>query len=229
MLVSNVPRFKLLAGDRLEPSPALPDVAALNGDTKFPICVTFWRPSENTLQLHRCPLWDESLGLTPTRSIALDILHTFHLGIVLVWAKFVVWYILRSRIWGEHEKQACDQISIAVLRFRNELMAFYGRERQKGVHHTEVSDITQKMLGSPTQPKLKVKGMEAFGVLCFCMDRLKTYKARLDGRCNVLIDSGECLLRMVVVWKAQPWAMTTEANTVPRPELVLGFVLLLVC
>ena len=76
-LAGPVEEAGLLKGDRLEPSPSLPDVGDFEGIQSFPAQVTFWRPSRSTLLHHRSPLWDRSLGICPVRSIAIDLLHTF--------------------------------------------------------------------------------------------------------------------------------------------------------
>ena len=72
---------ELRVGDRLEPNEQLRDVGKLE-DTATPAWAVFWRRSMDTICLHRSPLWDEAIGITPTWSIALDLLHTLYLGLV---------------------------------------------------------------------------------------------------------------------------------------------------
>ena len=59
----------LRPGDRLEPNASLPDVADFEG-LALPARVLFWRPEEEPVCQHRCPLFDASIGITPNRSIA---------------------------------------------------------------------------------------------------------------------------------------------------------------
>ena len=76
-LTRDLPALGLLLGDRVEPSPDLPDVGALER-ISTPAWVLFWRPDDQTLANHRNPL----LAATGVRirSLALDTLHTLHLG-----------------------------------------------------------------------------------------------------------------------------------------------------
>ena len=81
----------LLSGDRLEPSRVLIDVAAFdtleNMQVGQEVEITFWMRSEESLCLHRTPLWNPRLGLTPSRVICVDVLHTCHLGVLNCWTK----------------------------------------------------------------------------------------------------------------------------------------------
>ena len=75
VLINNV---QLKENDRLEPSETLPDVGAIFDDIdKFPIDVTFWRSSLETLTRHRNPIFDQEIGITPQRSLTADVLHAF--------------------------------------------------------------------------------------------------------------------------------------------------------
>ena len=94
-LLQDFDELNLKVGDRLEPCNLLVDVGEqFNSLTEFPRTVLFWRPSEQTLCLHHCPLFDPLLGLSPTRSIALDTLHTLNLGVMNSLCKEVVWFFL---------------------------------------------------------------------------------------------------------------------------------------
>ena len=63
----------LLKGDRLEPSEFLDDVFAFDGIRHFPAWVRFWRPSAQTVSLHRNQLFRvKGFGI---RRLVPDILH----------------------------------------------------------------------------------------------------------------------------------------------------------
>eukprot|EP00959_Pyramimonas_sp_CCMP1952_P039578 827882-Pyramimonas_sp.AAC.1 len=75
-----------MAGDRLEPSRALPDARALEC-AALPITVTFWRSrrAEGGGKIsdavgHGCPLFSAALCASPHRTLAVDSLHTLFLG-----------------------------------------------------------------------------------------------------------------------------------------------------
>ena len=69
-LQRDFPALGLLAGDRVEPSPQLPNVALLE-EVVTPAEVVFWRPSMETMARHRNPLLDLTIGIT-TRIICGD-------------------------------------------------------------------------------------------------------------------------------------------------------------
>ena len=76
----------LLRGDRLEPSESLLDTHSLRS-VRLPVTLVFGRTrfgNDTKLPLdsmhHRCPLFDERLHSSPVNSLAIDELHTLHLG-----------------------------------------------------------------------------------------------------------------------------------------------------
>ena len=74
--------MKLEAGDRLEPSPNLQDVAEFDNITRsmLPILLCFWRASKEAKVNHRNPILCEELG-TDITNFRIDTLHTLHLGV----------------------------------------------------------------------------------------------------------------------------------------------------
>ena len=100
VLVNGVPLRK---GVRLEPTMSVPDTGfafdSLGADA-FPVVTTFWRRSRETLTRRRNPLFNEEYGLTFERSMTVDMLHAFFIGIMLSLTKFVVWFLLDAKLWG---------------------------------------------------------------------------------------------------------------------------------
>eukprot|EP00969_Alexandrium_andersonii_P047041 2063811-Alexandrium_andersonii.AAC.1 len=84
-LATPVPEVGLLAGDRLEVTERLQDVAAFDQMINFPTEVVFWRASRMSLAHHRSNIWDEDIGITPTNTICLDLLRTLYLGPMMSW------------------------------------------------------------------------------------------------------------------------------------------------
>ena len=102
-LVAPFPELKLKAGDRLELCSGLPDVGAFFSISSFPpegVPLLLWRAENETLCLRKCPLFNRDIGLNPNAAVALDLLHTNHLGVMLVYCRHVVWEFLRSGTWG---------------------------------------------------------------------------------------------------------------------------------
>ena len=89
-LTGPAPTLGLLAGDRLEPCFALPNVGALE-TLAVPTTVTLWRCSEETIARHRNPLFGGIANICPTRKLTIDVLHCLHLGVVKVWCAHAIW------------------------------------------------------------------------------------------------------------------------------------------
>ena len=88
VLQVDLPDQRLLAGDRVEPSVSLPDIAKLEATCSrgAPLGITFWRKDNETLCTHRCPLWDDRLGISPATTLAFDTLHVLYRGTMLEWS-----------------------------------------------------------------------------------------------------------------------------------------------
>ena len=81
-----------------------------------------WRPSAESLCTHRCPIWDDEIGLSPRRSIALDLLHTLHLEPMQSWRKMTAYLLLDAPIWGLFESTEAERHVVGVASMRAELM-----------------------------------------------------------------------------------------------------------
>ena len=94
--------------------------------------------------------------------MALDLLHRYHLGVMLVYCRHVVWEFLRSGVWG-----VAASIKTSALGLRSELRAWYASRRQS--HSTENvtqnADVTPSLFGSMEDPKLKTKAAETWRML----------------------------------------------------------------
>lgn len=123
-LRENVPELGLVAGDRLEPSVGLQDVAAFEAISSFPAVVLFWRQSAETLARHRNPIFDEALGLAPEKTLCIDILHALNLGVFSNFCHCALWALVNNGAWG---RRACadETVAAAALAIRNELKVFY--------------------------------------------------------------------------------------------------------
>ena len=98
-LAAPFPELKLIAGDRFGTCLDLPDVGAFFRISSFPPDGVAVDSLNGTLCLHRCPLFNRDIGLTPNTAVALDLRHTYHLGVTLVYCRHDVWECLRSGVW----------------------------------------------------------------------------------------------------------------------------------
>ena len=128
-LRAGIPELSLRTGDRLEPSADLPNIGDFEAlVSRLPARVVFWRRDNNTVALHRNPIF--SVPGVSIQSMAIDVLHTLHLGVF----KTYCWATLRGLIaadaWsvGTCTVDVRDQLSVA--RCRVELLGWY-KDRKK--------------------------------------------------------------------------------------------------
>ena len=210
-LAQSVPHLGLLAGDRVEPTTTMPDIGSgFDKPKSFPVQVLFWRPGSQTICLRRCPLFCKELGITPTRTLALDQMHTLYLGVANVVARHILWDLLKSGIWNAGGQSEVERLQIAVLSLQGELMYWYSqRARQfptEGL--TRMTALTHKMLGTAAKPKLKAKAAESWGVMLFSRAMLEKYASRLGPQHARLAEAVGCIERVVSVMKAAGMNMT---------------------
>jgi hypothetical protein len=188
----------LLKHDRLEPSPALPDVGQLDGATP-PIRVVFWRSSKQTRTTHRNPLFDLTLGIS-TACIAIDALHTLHLGVFKHFVQLVFWLLIDCNYCFDEAtarmKTKEERYPMIVMRLRSDLWAFYD-DYEKSVGHrvTRLTDLTIAMLGENAKRKLKTKGAETRWLMPFALHMLVRYANALGEQGRVLHSAGLAMER----------------------------------
>jgi hypothetical protein len=198
---------QLLANDRLEPSDTLPDVGDLHLIQTFPANITFWRRSNQTLTNHRNPLFDRELGVTPRRSLTVDLLHAVFLGILNVWGRIAIWKLLMCGCYGAHGTQT-ETLRAGVLVLRSLLMTWYPEHQSE--HNddlTRVADLTVKMVGKQDDPKLKTKGAETWGISLFLIEQLRHFSHMLGSDGDRILIAGEMLEQIVRSWKAHDWTI----------------------
>jgi hypothetical protein len=211
-LKGDIANLGLLAGDRLEPTPSLLDVADFEG---LPIGteVIFWRTSEDTIARHRNPLFNKALGLAPNRCLAIDTLHGWNFGPLKNWCKVAIWYLLASGFFGVLGT-AEENILVSLLMLRNALHIFYTTAANRKL--TRVHDFTIKMLGTQATPQCKTKAAETFGVMLFLIDQLRTHRERLSDESAILLEAGECLATVTNIWN-------THGTQIPDDAIQLCF------
>ena len=123
----DLPDLFLKAGDRLEPTETLIDVQGFDDLVDFPVQVLFWRCSEQTACLRRCPFWDADIGITPSIVICIDMLHTLYLGSIHTWCKTVLWLMLLNGVcfffFGSNTGRATTSCSPGLQGGTNEMVS----------------------------------------------------------------------------------------------------------
>jgi hypothetical protein len=213
-LVGPVPELNLLTDDRLEPSPSLPDVDGLAA-AELPIEVIFWRKANDTLTRHRNPLFCDALGLSPRRNLTVDELHAVNLGVMNVYCKTVIWFILLGGVYGALGTRE-ENVASAVLGFRHDLMIWYKTALIPNL--TRVSNFKPKMIGTSAEPKCKTKGAETWGMLLFILAMLTRHANNLGERGARYLAAGEALRRVVDIWRENANRVPTAAIQDTRGE-----------
>lgn len=202
---------ELLKDDRLEPSESLMDIGCLDQIVNFPVVVIFWRMSAETLTRHRNPLLDRAIGITPKRTLTVDVLHAFFLGILNIWCRISIWQLISSGSYGDVGNQG-ENVRMAVLVIRAALLNWYRQYEQDhpGETLTRVADLTPKMLGTQNDPKMKTKGAETWGVALFLIDELRVRAETAGEHGNTLRMAGGSLEKIVRIWKRNDWTMPRQ-------------------
>ena len=143
---------ELKYGDRAEPSESLVDVQQLRWAT-LPLSVTFWRSrfGEHTKLVldsvhHRCPLFDNRLGTSPARTLAVDELHTFHLGLLHRTTSAALWRTVLGNPW-DFQGSNKSIIDKGVRKLWIDLKAWQ-QDPKNGIPRGQgLNNLTPKMLG----------------------------------------------------------------------------------
>jgi hypothetical protein len=203
---TDMPMHSLLKHDRLEPTIVYPDIAAVDSCTVFPIVLTFWRQSSETLCTHRCGLFSRRSGLLP-ESLCVDELHTMHLGVIEEYNLAVFWQMLDSDALGVRGGLPKDAYhEIASLKIRAELLKWYSltKRADKAKPLYQLQDFRMSMLGSSNKRSLSgVKAAESGTLLAFCAENARKYEHILPGG-KALAECGRCLLEYLSQTRSAP-------------------------
>ncbi len=144
--VSGVP---LRAGDRLEPSPSLCDIAAL-AKSAVPIKIVMWRANKDErgrvqdAMNHRCPLFSKALGTAPATTLCVDALHALYFGPVMRWVTAALWRFVLHNVF-RYPGPLENIISLGTKAISAELD--FWQHTQNIPHANRIGSITPGMLG----------------------------------------------------------------------------------
>jgi hypothetical protein len=119
------------------------------------------------------------------------------------WGKVVVWALLLGGVWGTFEANQEERTVVAIMSVRAAMLAWCKSETAAGNTHTQIDNITRKMIGTGTAPTLKLKAMETYGFLPFLLVALRRYQDKVE-HAHILIEAGDALFKMVVLMKSAP-------------------------
>ena len=200
--------LQLQRGDRLEPSTELPDVAAFPKIAVFPLTITFWRQSHETMTRHRNPLF-AIVGVSLVRSLTVDMMHSLHLGVMLLFCRLVLWYLLMEGLWCRKGNQE-EIIETGSQVLRMDLDSWYkARHQQFPTERLTRADMTRKKIGDAADRKLKTKAAETWGVLLYLVDKLRVHKARFGPTARRYYAAGSALVQLMKVLDESSVVMTS--------------------
>ena len=181
-LLEHVPRLGLCAGDRLEPSVLLPNVAKFESLNAFPVLVSFWRCSNETMARHRNPLFCTALGLSPHSCLTVDFLHSLFLGVMHVYCRHVLWFLIEKGVWGRMATEE-ETVQVVAIALRHELNQWYKRRHaERPTEKLTRVDLTRSKIGDFGDRKLKTKAAETYGILHFLLHTMDGRAARLGAQ-----------------------------------------------
>ena len=216
---STLPQLK--AGDRLEPSPDVPDVYAIDNiaqETFAPMTLVFWRAARPAIVNHRNPLLDQELGMGYS-SFSIDVLHCQHLGVFLAYITRVLLLLLLSDAFGTMASVKDDMLKISAQELTMLLHRWY-KKYEKGLEPeaksgmTRVNYITHKMLEKVMDGKMfKLKAAESRHFMEFAVFLTRTFESDLRNTCDYpnLVLAGECLRNWMWVVNHNPRKLSPAA------------------
>ena len=209
-LKSDLPELNLQIGDRLEPSAYLRDISKFEALAP-PFLVLFWRQSAATFATHRNPLMSPTTGIS-IRTIALDTLHTNHLGVYKAFCCKALWSLIVADVWNTGATNRDHLIETSVLRCRAELFEWYRRQR---VLHADqqiqqLQDLRSTMLGTERHPALSTKAAETGSLLGFCQWMVGRHYDKLGPEGHSLAQVGNALVACRAVMATSEQVMTEQ-------------------
>jgi hypothetical protein len=222
-LATDVIEKGLKEGDRLEPSDEVRDIGEFQS-LAVPFVATFWRRGDETLCRHRNPLWQREVGMAFEKCSTVDVLHGMHLGVLQVWARITIWFLLLAGVYGQ-PADAADRLANACLVVRSRLAAWAKERRVANPEEvlTMLNDFTANMVGSSGSQTLKLKGGETWTFSLFLVHQLETHLVRLGSNGHRLLMAGRCLLDIVLEMRRHGWVIPKDAIQVSKIVIYVIF------
>eukprot|EP00971_Amphidinium_carterae_P328429 6460304-Amphidinium_carterae.1 len=175
-LVASYAPLNLLAGDRWEPSDAVPDWALLFQEGFRPSSVMFIRPTKQTLLKHRNPLFEVVEGGIPG-VCALDMMHMFPLGVIGHYVCLVFWQLMKHNLFAKtFTTRSKEEVAIANLEYINlELQMYYKSYQRESGKKASQMDLKVECFGTMAKPIMHAKAGETMDLLRFLCKFLPRY------------------------------------------------------
>jgi len=211
VLQDDWPAHNLQKGDRLEPCPSVPDIAAV-GLRAVALALVFWRASKETSVRHRCPLFTDT-GLGPDNLVT-DWLHVLSLGVFQVWLAEFINDLFAANAWHVGLMDASSRREANFSLFKEQLWSWYTSEAKQGRQHTRVQKLLLgPMFGTDEKRTCDLYGGETNSMLAFSEVLLRTRGGVLQhARRDAHRIAGDSLREVLKLIRAHPRRFPDEAK-----------------
>ena len=125
----------------------------------------------------------QAIGTT-TRTLAIDPMHTLHLGAYRACCWAALWACVLADIFGVGGTNAEVRSQLTVERIRIDLMDWY---RRRAVDHPDeplqrLQTLSLSMLGGPEKVSLSTKAAETTSLMIYCVDLVRGHVLALGAR-----------------------------------------------
>ena len=199
----------LLQGDRLEPCPSMPDISLFDACI-LPCRVVFWRPANETLVRHRCPLF-QVLGAS-LLALSIYVLHTLHLGVYKAFCMAAIWACIRQDVWSINAPTMDVRVMQCCQQLRQDLFAWYAQKHQDSPDEQlyQIADLTPNMIGTNRKPCLSTKAAETGTLWEFARDLVCRHRLQLGQQGMALCVVGDSLVSLRDVMRSASRRLTVQ-------------------
>ena len=199
---------RLRKGDRLEPGADLWDTSDF--DTKpLPFTCIFWRPGNESLAKHRCPLMDEGIGIT-IETLMIDVLHTLYLhGVYARFCAVLFMTLLRGDAWRVGGAQTEEvMLKRGISRLRTDLFSWYtNMSGRRDIY--KLQDLSLGMIGPRRLPEMTTKAAETGTLMEFAVFLVNEKRMFLpEATWEPFLLAGRSLLRYHEIMRTGPKKFT---------------------
>ena len=201
-----LPDFGLHLGDRLEPSPAMPNIGAgFDKHDTFPVKLLFWRRKNETLSRHRNPLFEPETGINPYEVICIDGMHTNSEGTLQQFCSFVVHHCHKHDIWRVGRVIKTNLFVYSMMRLLQDFKKWRNQQSE------DIQDLvlTTTTFGSVYKPAFHLKAGQTNIFLKFIISLVEEHYYRLP-KAGVILECGKSLLWLITGLKGKGFKLLEE-------------------
>lgn len=153
----------------------------------------------------RNPLFDLDLGISIPDTVTIDLMHTFHLGILNAFCKHIIWEMLLAGLWSRQPTQEeCVQVNILIVAMEWKKWA---KDHQRTLAPSGIKmstfRISKKTFGDVADKKLALKAAQCWWFFLFLLDVLSQKAALVPGG-EAMLAAGQEMKGLLDTLRASP-------------------------